>query len=236
MVKSSSHLQRLDDLLLSLPEENEGMLLSQFDGFCASLIVCPDVVLPGEWLSLVWGDHVAPPFANSEDAQNASGLIMAHYNAVARSLSQPTYSYSPVFDQDLRTNEVLWESWAVGFEQAMRLRMEAWQRIVESNDEEAAASVAMMLALHAIAEDQSDLPKSSIDDLTERAPDLISDIVFNLNAWTKSQAGFGTGTGGSPFQFAANTPRAPVRGQKVGRNEPCPCGSGRKYKRCCGAN
>jgi preprotein translocase subunit SecA len=22
--------------------------------------------------------------------------------------------------------------------------------------------------------------------------------------------------------------------QKVGRNEPCPCGSGKKYKRCCG--
>lgn len=22
---------------------------------------------------------------------------------------------------------------------------------------------------------------------------------------------------------------------KVGRNEPCPCGSGRKYKKCCGA-
>jgi preprotein translocase subunit SecA len=26
------------------------------------------------------------------------------------------------------------------------------------------------------------------------------------------------------------------RGRKVGRNEPCPCGSGRKYKKCCGAN
>ncbi|MEC4676216.1 MAG: SEC-C metal-binding domain-containing protein, partial [Nitrospirota bacterium] len=25
------------------------------------------------------------------------------------------------------------------------------------------------------------------------------------------------------------------RGKKVGRNEPCPCGSGKKYKRCCGA-
>lgn len=24
-------------------------------------------------------------------------------------------------------------------------------------------------------------------------------------------------------------------GPKVGRNDPCPCGSGRKYKRCCGA-
>jgi preprotein translocase subunit SecA len=32
-------------------------------------------------------------------------------------------------------------------------------------------------------------------------------------------------------------PAAPVRreGKKVGRNEPCPCGSGKKYKKCCGA-
>ncbi|WP_211102607.1 SEC-C metal-binding domain-containing protein [Nitrospirillum bahiense] len=29
---------------------------------------------------------------------------------------------------------------------------------------------------------------------------------------------------------------APVRQTKVGRNNPCPCGSGKKYKRCCGAN
>ena len=29
----------------------------------------------------------------------------------------------------------------------------------------------------------------------------------------------------------------PIRraGAKIGRNEPCPCGSGRKYKKCCGA-
>ena len=25
-----------------------------------------------------------------------------------------------------------------------------------------------------------------------------------------------------------------VKGQKVGRNDPCPCGSGKKYKKCCG--
>ena len=27
-----------------------------------------------------------------------------------------------------------------------------------------------------------------------------------------------------------------VKGKKIGRNDPCPCGSGKKYKRCCGAN
>ena len=26
------------------------------------------------------------------------------------------------------------------------------------------------------------------------------------------------------------------KGAKVGRNDPCPCGSGKKYKRCCGIN
>ena len=25
-------------------------------------------------------------------------------------------------------------------------------------------------------------------------------------------------------------------GDKVGRNDPCPCGSGKKYKKCCGAS
>ncbi|WP_419486513.1 SEC-C metal-binding domain-containing protein, partial [Hominenteromicrobium sp.] len=25
-----------------------------------------------------------------------------------------------------------------------------------------------------------------------------------------------------------------VKGPKVGRNDPCPCGSGKKYKKCCG--
>ena len=30
-------------------------------------------------------------------------------------------------------------------------------------------------------------------------------------------------------------PSKPVTSQKVGRNDPCPCGSGKKYKKCCGS-
>jgi preprotein translocase subunit SecA len=26
----------------------------------------------------------------------------------------------------------------------------------------------------------------------------------------------------------------PIKSRKVGRNEPCPCGSGKKFKQCCG--
>ena len=34
-----------------------------------------------------------------------------------------------------------------------------------------------------------------------------------------------------------SAPAVPIRKDepKVGRNDPCPCGSGRKYKKCCGA-
>jgi len=31
-------------------------------------------------------------------------------------------------------------------------------------------------------------------------------------------------------------PREPVHVKKIGRNDPCPCGSGKKYKKCCGVN
>jgi preprotein translocase subunit SecA len=35
---------------------------------------------------------------------------------------------------------------------------------------------------------------------------------------------------------AANKPKPVRAGPKVGRNDPCPCGSGKKFKHCCGKN
>jgi len=34
----------------------------------------------------------------------------------------------------------------------------------------------------------------------------------------------------------AEAPKPVRAGAKIGRNDPCPCGSGKKYKKCCGAN
>jgi tetratricopeptide (TPR) repeat protein len=56
----------------------------------------------------------------------------------------------------------------------------------------------------------------------------------------KTQVNFGGS--GLPLSERSNvagmlreTPTEPVTRQKVGRNEPCPCGSGKKFKKCCGA-
>jgi len=228
---TDDRLSTLDELLLSVTDE-DGMLLSEFDGFCAGLLVCPELIPPSEWLSEVWGSAGMPAFESEEALQNALDLIMGHYNAVAQSLIPPEFEYGPVFERDSRTDEVLWEMWVSGFERAMRLRTDAWQRIVESDDEETSASINMMLTLLGIAEGDSDLPESSMSELRDKAPDLIPDMVIALNRWTKGAPG--------PVFFVPDEEAfgsvAPFRGQKVGRNDACRCGSGRKYKRCCGAN
>ena len=36
------------------------------------------------------------------------------------------------------------------------------------------------------------------------------------------------------YKAAQRRESAAVGAKKVGRNEPCPCGSGKKYKKCCG--
>jgi preprotein translocase subunit SecA len=45
----------------------------------------------------------------------------------------------------------------------------------------------------------------------------------------QSSLSYNRGEGGAPVQTV-------TRGRKTGRNEPCPCGSGKKYKKCCGVN
>ena len=227
-MSSNDPLKTLDNLLMSLTDE-DGMLLSEFDGFCAGLIVCPEMIPPSEWLPQVWGSNGTPQLSSDSALQNALDLIMGHYNDVARSLNPPEFEYGPVFEHDTRTDETIWENWVFGFERAMRMRPDVWEQIVKSEDEEAAASVSMLLTLHGIGEGHSDLPERSIADLRSKAPDLITDIVIALNRWTK---GYSQLTSDDGFHDLS----APLRGKKVGRNEPCPCGSRRKYKRCCGAN
>jgi len=39
-----------------------------------------------------------------------------------------------------------------------------------------------------------------------------------------------------PFKEGEEAASQPIRVQKIGRNDPCPCGSGKKYKKCCGKN
>lgn len=83
-----------------------------------------------------------------------------------------------------------------------------------------------------------DLQFSSLEQVQDIAR-LLTDVFNNTRLW--SNRGY-TPTelcalNGSPLQTMPEieAPRQePIRVQKIGRNDPCPCGSGKKYKKCCG--
>src|SRR5215218_4482670 len=77
-------LKLLEKKLASLPPDSEAMLVSELDGFLAGILVCPDLIMPSEWLPLVWGEEEdAPVFEDAKQAEQLVGLVMEHYNATA---------------------------------------------------------------------------------------------------------------------------------------------------------
>ena len=73
----------------------------------------------------------------------------------------------------------------------------------------------------------------------------LNDVAKTTGPESSSEAGFDqfrSSPGGGAVPQATEAPEIPtiatpvVRdAPKVGRNDPCPCGSGKKYKKCCGA-
>ena len=86
MSDTDAELDRLHDLLNAIPAERDGMTIAELDGYVAALIVCPEMVLPSEWLPGVWGgEH---EFADVAEAEATIAAVMGHYNRIARELAE----------------------------------------------------------------------------------------------------------------------------------------------------
>lgn len=211
------YFDELDDLLLH--RFDDAMLLSELDGYLAGIIVSPDPVPQSRWLKPVWGD--APPeFADAEELRHFLDLLMQHYSRILDDLNHPG-DYEPIFDIDTRTNETLWELWIEGFAKAMKLAPRGWNRIRASGDSGPEAALAGITQLAAFSDGRAPLSREEEDRWNREAPDLISIWVPLLHEWR--------------LEHDQHRP-VTAAGAKPGRNDPCPCGSGKKYKKCCGLN
>jgi uncharacterized protein len=198
------------------------MQLSDLDGFLTGIAIGPELIVPSEWLSAVWGGD-EPAFESIEQAQTVIGTIMGRYNEILRALSTDPETYAPLFWEG-PDGEVIAADWAEGFVDAVRLRPEAWRPLLE--DREALVMLMPILALCGDAEGGSplELDPEEDADLLAQAPELIPACVAGIDGFWKERRG----------RPKAGPGRA--KSAKVGRNDPCPCGSGRKHKRCCGAH
>jgi uncharacterized protein len=228
MPKPPRYLKQLEHELLALGDD--AMLLEELDGFIAGLLICPELIKPSEWLPVVWGSEGEdePAFDSLDHLNRVLGLVMEHYNDVALTLIERADRYRPLFAVDKRHNETLWEIWVAGFEKAVKLRPAAWQKLLTA-DHETAHAMSGLLSLADVDRRDSRFTPEQLDALTAAAPHQIGPWVVTINQWRL--ANYDPTQGLPTPRSSFSTPTS-----KVGRNDPCPCGSGKKYKKCCGLN
>ncbi|WBJ98836.1 UPF0149 family protein [Methylocystis parvus] len=229
MRKPPRHLGQLKSALLDMGEE--AMLLEELDGLVAGVLVCPEMIPPSEWLPVVWGqtdEEAAPAFDSMAHLNEVLALVMAHYNDLAKRLFERPGTYAPYFAIDDRNGDVLWELWIEGFEKAVKLRPAAWRPLLDA-DLDTAKAMSGLLTLADIARGDARFSKLEHDALASTATELIGPFVLALNKWRLESHDLGDMT-------PVSSPLTSTSFGKVGRNDPCPCGSGKKYKKCCGLN
>ena len=185
MSDTDPELDRLRDLLDTIPSEWKGMNVVELDGYVAALIVCPHTIPPSEWLPGVWGSHIG--FEDAEGTEATIAAVMGHYSWIARELAESPEHYAAVLGMDTDSGEVLWQPWIGGFERGMRLRRGVWRQIARCSDREAASSLNMIVALSDSCRGRSDLTEEGEAELRGLAPEMIPEFVCNLHAWRKSR-------------------------------------------------
>ena len=73
-----------------------------------------------------------------------------------------------------------------------------------------------------------------VEDIRESTVRQILSVVPRVQSTERVQVAKPTTEGFADGKASAS--RKPAVSKKVGRNDPCPCGSGKKYKKCCGIN
>jgi uncharacterized protein len=148
-------------------------------------------------------------------------LVLRHANGILLQLREEPDEFDPLLwerEVDGRTVSEIGE-WCSGFVQGMALDIENWQPLLDSDD---ADDYLYPILLHGTEDGARQLENDPTldDDLDEHAAMLGECAAALMEHWL-------------PQRKRASTLRREA--PKVGRNDDCPCGSGKKFKKCCGA-
>lgn len=226
-----ARIERLAHLLDERAVPFKGLNLEAFDGYLSALMVAPDLVLPSEWQPAVWGGK-PPRWTSEAEALEVQTLLMGHWNMVSQRVRHD--------EDDLPEHlaPLLWlpeeveaehpdeldvgRDWALGFFRGVELREAAWEQWLDEHDwiEEIFALLEQLASGEVLAEDPAAAPtplgyRERLE-IVAALPGMLADL--------------------HRHRIEALTPREPIRRAPTPeRNAPCPCGSGRKYKKCCAA-
>ncbi len=218
---TDAELDRLGDFLEGC-KGGKAMNLEELDGFFAALIVAPETVMPSEYNRELYGGET-PEFSSLDEAREILGLLMRHWNAIAGKLLLGE-AYVPLLLED-EDGMAHGNDWAHGFMRGMDMRHDGWGELV--NDEEhGGCLIPMMMLCHEHDEDPKMRPKPISPKQREEVIAGMAAGLLGAYRYFRAQR--------EPHADSASAPQPGGGTPKVGRNDLCPCGSGKKYKKCCG--
>ncbi len=202
------------------------MSLLELDGYLTGVIVAPSMILPRRWMAGLWADG-EPIFDDPTQIQavlSAVGIMFNRLSArIDRSLrrleAERVCDYRPAFQPtaDKPSHDAI-KTWVGGFWRAMALTPADWHALAE--DERTQPIITPFVGFIDAA-DETFAPAEDIDNRLDQAAAEIPRAILLLRKIAQLRA-------------IRPQPQPEVRRTKIGRNDSCPCGSGKKYKRCCG--
>jgi len=188
---TSEELDQLEDFLLSDVHGEKSMTLDMLDGFLASLAVGPSLVLPNEWMPVVFDveGQAEPVFASQEEAGRITALIVRYMNSVVSVFEDDPDSYMPLYElcsfDDPEEESMAVRAWTLGFILGMELRWDEWQPVFDSIEEAGEEEMLLISPIFALSGSDEDMPELT-DDEREAWRELIPDTVSALYRFWQS--------------------------------------------------
>lgn len=125
-------LDALDAFLISDRAPEEGMQLSDLDGFLTGVALTPRSLSPPDLLSVVWG-NVEPAYADEDEARFVMNTILDRLDEIKESLRSDPHAFNPIMLEGPE-GDIVVEDWAAGFLEAVRLHADAWRPVFDDDD------------------------------------------------------------------------------------------------------
>lgn len=225
---SEPQLVKLNAFLSTPFAEAKPMTLTQAHGFLCAILSAPNLIMPSQWQPVLFGGE--PEFNSMEEAQEIIGTLMQLNNQTSRQLRGEEKLELLLWEQNknIPLSECSFEllaEWCKGYLQGAQLDP-LW-----CTDKEA---ITLLLPFGVLA-NQFDLRGDKDadgniihDDMPfkkEYKNHLLEYIEDNYYYWEDYR--------NNPMPIYDEQEPYQRMFVKVGRNDPCPCGSGKKYKKCC---
>ena len=211
--------------LASPAAPKRAMTVLELEGYLTGIIVAPNPIRPGLWMAGLWLDE-EPVFDDATQMQSVLTAVGALFNTLSGSIEQSLRrleadricDYRPAFCVTAgKPKHEAVTTWVRGFWKAMQLAPSDWSALVA--DERTQPIITPLVGFM-----ESNSTIELADDIERRLDEAVEDIPRSILLLRKIA------------EIRGKRDRQPPasRRAKIGRNDPCPCGSGQKFKRCCG--